>query len=112
MTDNLTAICEAIVYRKCWSLGVSQPYGPLRSVTWIVLPFLGYNPGWTFGMLTDTVSLSTNRVYATSSSFQMISKLIIHEPFHHLLLYGYDADSAVEWQTKEEEREINLNGKL
>jgi hypothetical protein len=31
--DKLTAVCEPLVYRKCGSLDVPQPYGP----SWFVI---------------------------------------------------------------------------
>jgi hypothetical protein len=38
--DNLTAICEPNVYRKCGSLDISQSYGPSWPVTGTALPYL------------------------------------------------------------------------
>jgi hypothetical protein len=38
--DNFTAICEPIFSIKCGILDLSQPYGPLRTLTGIALPFL------------------------------------------------------------------------
>jgi hypothetical protein len=35
--DNLTAICESIVYRECESLDISQPYWPSWPVAGIAL---------------------------------------------------------------------------
>jgi hypothetical protein len=40
--DNLTTICEPIVY-KWWRIDISQTYGPSRPVTGIALPFHNNN---------------------------------------------------------------------
>jgi hypothetical protein len=39
-SHNLTAICEPIVQRKFGGLDVSHPFGPSRTVTGIVLPYI------------------------------------------------------------------------
>jgi hypothetical protein len=38
--DNLTAICGPIFYRKCGSLDVSQPYGPVTGMVDLIRSFL------------------------------------------------------------------------
>jgi hypothetical protein len=37
--DNPSVICEPTVYRKCDSLIISQPYGPIQTVTGIIILF-------------------------------------------------------------------------
>jgi hypothetical protein len=42
MADNLTAICEPIVWRKCGSLDIPQYYGLSWPATGIALAFLPF----------------------------------------------------------------------
>jgi hypothetical protein len=42
MADNLTAICEPIIWTKCGTLDLSHSYGPSRSVTGTTLLFLPF----------------------------------------------------------------------
>jgi hypothetical protein len=57
--DNLTAICEPIIYTKCGNLDVSQPYGP---VTEIALPFLATTGHFPCCLLCSLLSIGSIKI--------------------------------------------------
>jgi hypothetical protein len=59
MADNLTAICEPILWKKYGNLDVSKPYGPPQSATGITLPF--YTPCNPY-LLVDSTKSTRNSV--------------------------------------------------
>jgi hypothetical protein len=88
--DNLTAICKPIIYTKCGSLNISQPYGPSQPVTGIALPYLTFMNSTIFKDVMYLIqSPFTGRLLCRLQHIQklVLFKIYINESYKKKLIF-------------------------